>query len=76
MSKKIIYLDEYRKLAQQTSLRGKVVVGSDIRPHEVVDLAIEHRSLNIVSCDDRKLVAEKILNNKEIQGLVQNKNKL
>ncbi len=48
MSKKVIHLKDYIK-GVHGSLQDKVVVGSDIRPGQAVNLAIQHRPLQVIT---------------------------
>ena len=48
MSKKVIYLKDYIKSVDGT-LEGKVVVGSDIRPGQAVNLAVENNPVQVVT---------------------------
>jgi hypothetical protein len=65
MSKKVVSLKDYLKKKQGGSLRGKIVVGSDIKPSQAVDLAIQHKDVNVVSSDSRTDLSLQIRENPE-----------
>ncbi|MCB0377243.1 MAG: hypothetical protein KDD33_02005 [Bdellovibrionales bacterium] len=59
---KVIYLKDFLK-NQHGTLEGKVVVGSDVRPAQAVNLAITNRSLQVVTDGFDESLALKISEN-------------
>lgn len=62
MDKKVIHLKDYIK-GVDGSLRDKVVVGSDIRPGQAVNLAIQHKPLQVITNGFDELRVVKIKDN-------------